>query len=58
MTARDRIDWDIREHIAFLVEKHPNKRRQIHDALLSALELLSTEIQEVADNYLEMWDED
>jgi hypothetical protein len=58
MTKADWIKWEIHEHEMALVEKHPKKRKQIRSALLNALEMLSDEIQEVANNHLEIWEED
>lgn len=54
----ERVRFELDEIIMALVELHPTKRKQIHEALCSALDMLTGEILECAGNYLDMWDED
>lgn len=54
----ERVRFELDEIIMALVESHPTKRKQIHEALCSALDMLTGEILECAGNYLDMWDED
>ncbi|MCL2576936.1 MAG: hypothetical protein FWE27_02650 [Defluviitaleaceae bacterium] len=41
-----------------LAENNPAKKGQINEAIQNAIDMLSSEIEEIAQNYLDMWDDD